>query len=147
MNGKARFWSRWGEAGHRNWLVRKVESLASTSATTMSTFESLPVELISDILGETDIKSLIGASSFHTVWRCSGYLNTAPRRNSCVWLISQITRNHFGSCTQSMAPSSPTQATPWAVRDRPRESQPPHDCSKIQLDRDHEQSASRIFVV
>ena len=30
------------------------------SSTAMLTFESLPVELISDILGETDVKSLIG---------------------------------------------------------------------------------------
>ena len=30
----------------------------------MLTFESLPVELISDILGETDVESLIGVSSF-----------------------------------------------------------------------------------
>ena len=42
----------------------------------MPTFESLPVELISDILGETDIKTLISASSY-PARRCSGCLNRA----------------------------------------------------------------------
>lgn len=42
----------------------------------MLTFESLPVELISDILGETNIESLISASSHPVCSRCLGDLNT-----------------------------------------------------------------------
>jgi len=40
----------------------------------MLTFESLPVELISDILGQTDIKSLVGAS-LCVICRYSEYLS------------------------------------------------------------------------
>jgi len=46
-----------------NWLAWQEKSPTSVTVTTMLTFESLPVELISDILGETNIESLIGASS------------------------------------------------------------------------------------
>ena len=112
----------------------------------MLTFESLPVELISDTLGETDIETLIGVS-LYAVCRCSGYLNSASLRNSCVGVIPQITRSCFRPWAQPLAPSNPTQTSQRGVWDGPREPQPPHDRPKAQLDRDHEQSASRVSAV
>jgi hypothetical protein len=128
-------------------LAWKLESLTSVSSTAMPTFESLPVELVSDILGETDVESLIGVSSYVVLGCSPGGLNSASRRNSCVWLIPQAARNSIEPCAQPVAPPNPTWTPPGGIWGEFRESQSPYDRPKAQLDRDHDKSRSGVSAV